>query len=581
MPPSILRQWCLEEQDTKGARELVHALGLHPITARILASRGFEDPDKARTFLNPSLDDLHDPNLMRDMNRAVHRTLEAFRDSDPILVYGDSDVDGVTAAACVYQFLKRLGVDVRSRIPVRTDEGYGLTISAVREAHAAGVRLLITTDCGVANVASIALAKALGVDVIVIDHHTLPPELPSASAVLDPLRPDCRFPFTQMAAVGVAFNYVMALHKALCELGAFPNKAPSLRAYMDMVAMGTVADAVPLVDENRVFVRLGLEVLRRRHRPGIQALMERAQVEGRLVTARTIGYRLAPLINAAGRMGDANRCVDLLTTDSYRKALKLARELERDNIKRQHCERELLKEALEMAEEQHAQGRHILMLSGEGWHEGVLGIVASRVKEAFHKPSAVGAINPETRMTRVSLRATEGVDLIEALSSVEGRLKTFGGHVAAAGMTLHADDVEEVSEALNAAIASQRDRRLTPRLALDTEARLEELSDVFLDDLQRLAPFGVGNPEPMLLVRDVRCVRKRVVGERHLRVQLRGGSAVVDAIGFALADQYEVLSGPLDAALTPRYTMYCGRPKLELQLKALRPAQHIAQDAAS
>ncbi len=572
MPPQFERQWRLNVQDAAAARRLSHALGITPLTARILINRGIREPERADLFLNPRFAHLHDPNLMHDMDKAIHRTLEAIRDSDPILVYGDSDVDGITAAVCVYQFLSRLGLDTSCHIPGRTDEGYGLTNSAVERAAADGIRLIITTDCGISNHESIALAKTHGIDTIVIDHHTLPAQLPVASAILNPLQPECAFPFKRLAAVGVSFNFIMALNRTLSDLGAFPNGSPSMRDYLDLVALGTVADAVPLIDENRIFVRLGLEVLRRRRRPGTQALMDRAQVEGRPVTARTIGYRLAPLINAAGRMGDANRCVELLSTGSYRRALALAQELEKDNARRQQAERDILKEATRMAEEQFDQGRHLLMLSGEGWHEGVLGIVASRIKELFHRPSALVAINPTSKRARVSLRAIAGVDLIAAMTPLEDRLNSFGGHTAAAGMSLHADNLEEVYTALNDAIGLQLANPPVPQLNLDTFASLDELGDNFLDDLGALAPFGVGHGEPALLVEQVRCVRRRIVGERHLRLQVRGGQTISEAIGFALASQYSILSQDVDMALTPRRTTHRGQPKMELHIKDLRTA---------
>ena len=575
MAPAAPRVWDLTPQSADRALLLCRRLGIQPLTARILVARGVTDPDEAERFLNPSFDQLHDPNLMKGMDRAIHRTLEAFRDSDPILVYGDSDVDGVTAASSVYQFLKRLGVEVDYAIPSRTDEGYGLTCSTVHQAAEAGTRLIITTDCGIGNLESISLARdAYGIDVIVIDHHTLPEVLPPARAILNPLQPGCRYPFKRLAAVGVVFNYLMALNSALEHHGAFPSGAPDLIEYLDIVALGTVADAVPLLDVNRVFVRVGLEVLRRRRRAGIQALMERAQVEGRPVTARTIGYRLAPLLNAAGRMGDARRCVTLLTTESYRQAIRLARELEEDNTLRQKAEREMLTEATAMAEEAFDQGRSLLMLSAEGWHEGVLGIVASRIKELYHLPAAMVAINKETGRARVSLRASKGIDLIAAMTPLADKLISFGGHTAAAGMTLAATDLDEVRDAMNALIEEQLRSTPGPALSIDTGCSLAELDHLFTRELLDLAPFGVAHPEPVVLASSLRCVRKRVLGDKHLRVQLREGDASFEAIGFALASRAPLLDKPVDVALTPRHSLYCGKPKLEIQLKDLRHHQY-------
>ncbi len=557
--------------DNQSAMALCRQLGIQPLTARILVSRGITTADQADAFLNPTFEHLGDPSTMLGVDRAVHRVLEAIRDRDPILVFGDSDVDGITAASCVYQFIARLGVQVSCLIPTRTEEGYGLTVSNVKKASSQGHRLIITTDCGVSNVESITHALQVGIDVIVVDHHTLPPELPPAVAILNPLQPDCAFPFKRLAAVGVAFNFISALNGALKALGAFPKGAPDMREYLDIVALGTVADAVPLLGDNRVFVRMGLEVLRKRRRAGIQALMERAQIDGRPVTARTIGYRLAPLINAAGRMGDANRCVDLMTTDSYSLAIGLARELEHDNTRRQQAEREILKQANELAETAIAADRSLLLLSSPTWHEGVLGIVASRIKEAYHRPAAIAAINPASRIARASLRATPGVDLIAALSAASDKLISFGGHTAAAGMTLAADDLDEVYDILDDQIRRQLASLPGPSLPIDTTGDLAELDHLFNRELLDLAPFGVGHPEPILIASDVRCVRKRVISERHLRVQLRDKNTFCDAIGFTMAPLADIMAGPVDVALTPRHTLHRGKPRLELQLRDARP----------
>ncbi|MEO1273499.1 MAG: single-stranded-DNA-specific exonuclease RecJ, partial [Myxococcota bacterium] len=481
--------------------------------ARILANRGYTDLDTVDAFLNPSLSKLGDTDTMIDMDLAVRRTLEAFRDGDYIRVCGDDDVDGVTSTSCVYLFFKQLGIRADFTIPRRTEGGSGLNIDVIRRASQDGVDLLITTDCGVTNVEEIALARQLGIDVIVLDHHTMPPDLPDAVAILNPMRPGSGYPFTRLAAVGVAFTFVRGLWKALCDFGLVRPNRIDLSQYLDIVALGTVADVVPLVDENRVFVRLGLEILRRRRRPGISALLDRAHVDDQPITARTVGYRIAPLINAAGRMGDATRCVELLTTDSYKRADALSRELERDNWERQRTEREILDEALGLAEAEYDAGRNFLMLSSQDWHQGVLGIVASRVKERFHRPAAMVAANPETGMARVSMRSIRGIDLIAALRTIEPLLESYGGHIAAAGMTLPIDNLEQARKRLEAAISAQADPMPSPTLQIDTLCRLSELNPSFAEDLERLAPFGAGNPEPILLAHNVRG-RGKVINER-------------------------------------------------------------------
>jgi single-stranded-DNA-specific exonuclease len=573
MPPRFPRRWQISPYDPAQAAALRDGLGLQPLSAAILASRGFTDVDSAHAFLNPSFEHLSDPLLMRDMDRAVRRALLAFRHDERVLVFGDYDVDGVTATSCVYLFLRELGFDVHYEIPTRSTEGYGLTVEKVKAAHAQGVKLLITTDCGISAHQEIEHANTLGIDTIVIDHHSVPPQLPNAKAILNPLQPGCRFPYKRLAAVGVSFNFVRALHATLRAYGAFPNRDPDMQAYLDVAALGTVADAVPLTGDNRVLVSLGLEVLRRRRRPGVSALMERAQIDDRPITAKTIGYRLAPLLNAAGRMGHAGRCVELLTTDSYHLADKLARDLERDNNQRQKYERQILAEAVVLAEKEYQAGRKLLMLGAPGWHEGVLGIVASRIKEMYHSPAALVAVNEETGRARVSLRSIEGIDLVAAMRTIEPLLESYGGHTAAAGMSLRLHNLEPVREALDAAIGQQIAGQMpTPILLADAVCTLHDLNDAFLDELRKMGPFGSGNQEPTILLHKIRASRRKVVGNKHLRVQLRDAESSVEAIGFALAELEGTGEGEVDVAVIPRYNLYQGQPRLELQLRDMRAA---------
>ncbi len=578
MPPSPPRQWRDPNPDPQAVEVLCRALGVHRVTAEILVARNLRDPDEAEMFLYPDFDLMENPMKMAGMKRAVHRTLLALRDGDPIRVFGDYDVDGVTAASCVYLFLQRLGVRVDYRIPLRDAEGYGLTVHTVELAASEGVKLLITTDCGISNVAEIERANALGLDVIVIDHHALPPELPPARAILNPLQPECEYPFKRFAAVGLAFMFVYAVTMALERYGALPEGHPDLREYLDLVALGTVADVMPLLGENRILVRKGLEVLRRRRRPGINALLERAQVDGQPINARTIGYRLAPLINAAGRMGDASRCVRLLTTEAYGEADRLSRELEQDNLRRQAQERAILEEAVTMAEQQIEAGHSILFLHAPHWHPGVLGIIASRIKERFHRPAALLSINPNTGVARVSIRSIEGIDLIQALQTVEPLLLSFGGHVAAAGMTFDVANLQRVQEGLNLAILTQVGQLPSPSLPIDADCSLEDLSGPLPQELLRLAPFGAGNPEPVLRLRNVRAFKSRVVHSRHLRTRIRDGESYHDAIGFTLAPLLPLLNYPVDIAFTPRITQHRGRTRVELLMRDIQPHGEIPEE---
>ena len=571
MPPSLSRQWQFAQMEVSSRLQSFEPLGLDPLIAEILANRGVETLEAAQSFLHPNFNDLSDPNTLLDMDLAIRRTLEAFRDGEKILVFGDDDVDGITSASCVYLFFLKLEVDVGFKIPIRSVDGSGLRCESIREASAKGVTLLITTDCGINSVEEIALAGTLGIDVIVLDHHMLPDTLPNACAILNPLRPESAFPFGRLAAVGVSYNFVSGLYGALCDYGLLPNNWMDLREYLDIVALGTVADVMPLVSENRIYVREGLKVIRKRRRPGVSALLERAHADDQPITARTIGYRIAPLLNAAGRMGDAGRCVELLSTTSYKRADELARELERDNQERQRCEREILTEALKLASEEFDAGKSLLMLWNASWHPGVLGIVASRVKERYHRPSALVAINQETGIARVSMRSIPGIDLIKALKSTEKLLESYGGHIAAAGMTLKVANLEAVRDSLEAAIRSQADPLPTPKLKIDARCSLSDLTPEFADDLALLAPFGAGNPEPVLLASKVRVLKSRVINDRHLRLKLREGDLSMNAIGFTLATEWNLQEQPVDAVFTPRVMHPWQQQQIELNVLDIRP----------
>ncbi len=573
-------EWVISRSEEATEEDFARALGVHPLTARILVRRGFDDFDTAEKFLNPSLRDMTDPFLMKDMDAAVLEILTALDRGEGILVYGDYDVDGVCSVSLLYEFLRRLGARVEYFVPLRDQDGYGLNAGSVRRAAEAGQKLIVTTDCGVSNVEEIRLANELGMRVVVVDHHTVPDELPPAAAILNPHRPDCPFPFKELAAVGVTFHLLVALRARLREHGVFQHvPEPDLREFLDLVALGTVADVVPLVDVNRTFVRLGLEVLGGRRRAGVSALIDRARVDGARVTPQTISFRLAPRLNAAGRMGDASMCVQLLTTESYAEALKLAKKLESLNDQRQECEREILEKVLPLAQIEADAGRRMLVVAGSTWHRGVLGIVASRLVEHFHRPSVLIGID-EDGLGRGSVRSIDGINVIEILRSGAELLETFGGHVAAAGLTVRAENVEAIRERFDQAmIRSLNGSEMPPRrLRIDCEVELAELDQRFATELTRLGPFGSGNREPVFLCRNSQATRVRVVGQNHLKARFRDGSATLDGIGFSMADEKPVLNSAVSVAFVPRFANYRGQSRLEMHIRGLRPAKETCPD---
>ncbi len=573
------RDWVLLRAPEEQWRALCGSLKVHPITAKILCLRGMGDPDQARRFLSPELEQMHDPFLMKDMMNAVAEVLKAIERVQRIVIHGDYDVDGVSSSSLLYSFLRDIGADVHYFIPTRDADGYGLNADSVRRFHEEGTGLIITVDCGVSNVEEIALAEELGMRTIVVDHHTIPPELPPARAILNPLQKDCDFPFEHLAAVGVTFNFVCALTTELRKRGVFDVvPEPDLEDYLDLVALGTIADVMPLVDENRLFARIGLEVLARRRRAGVSALLDQAGVEVGPVDARTVSFRLAPRLNAAGRMSDASICVELLTTSDYGRAVELATMLEDLNVARQDEERGILEEALAEAERQIDLDHRVLVIAGEGWHRGVLGIVASRVTETFHRPAILMGI--EDGVARGSARSIEGINLIDTLGRVERLLATYGGHSAAAGLSLRAERLDEFLVEIQVAAREvlENEPMPRPRLLIDGELDFAEIDGSLVEELRKLGPFGAGNNEPTLLATKVSASNAKIVSEKHLRARFRDNSGTIDGFGFSLGESIDLLRETVAVAFMPREFRGHGRPRLEIQVRDVRCASGRCPD---
>ncbi len=569
----VERRWVEVEADAARSAALAAALGLHPLAARILAARGLGDPEAARAFLDPRLADLPDPFLMRGMEGAVARIVAAVERGERIATYGDYDVDGVTSTVLLAGFLRAAGADVVTYTPHRLVEGYGLNVAAVERLVAGGARLVVSLDCGITSVAEVAAAAALGVDAVVVDHHTVPVDLPAAVAILNPHQPGCGYPSKELAAVGVTFALVMALRRRLRERGRFGDgrPEPNLREALDLVALGTIADVVPLTGANRILVRHGLEELARSRRPGILALKRVAGIPGGApVSAGQVGFRLGPRINAAGRLDDAGRGVRLLATADPAEAEALAQELDRENQARQEIERRMLEEARADAAARVAAGARGLVLAREGWHPGVVGIVAARVAERFHRPAVL--IGIAEGVGKGSGRSIEGFHLHAALAACGEHLERFGGHRHAAGLTLTAARIEPFRRAFEAhAAAALADDDLVPRCRVDGWIAEREATAQVAEALARLGPFGAGHPEPVLALR-TRALRARTVGAggQHLKLGLAGG---LDAIGFGMGERAAGCEGPIEAAFTLGFDEWDGARRLQLRLRDLRPAR--------
>jgi single-stranded-DNA-specific exonuclease len=570
----IEKRWIFARPDPDAVDRLAREANLPAHIARVLVARGIADPDTAARFLEPRLRDLTPPDQMKDLARAAERVARAVMTGEPIAVYGDFDVDGVTSVSLLHAFFKDLGTEVRTYIPLRMGEGYGLNEEAVATLAGEGVRVLITVDCGISDVAPIERAAALGLDVIVTDHHRVTHGLPPAFAVVDPNRPDCEFPFKHLAGVGLAFYLAAATRRKLEEAGwAEKGPLPDLRRVIDLVALGTVADIAELSGENRILTRFGLAMLTEETRVGIRALKETAGIARREVTAGTVGYQLGPRINAAGRLGDATLGLTLLTTDSVSVAVRCAHQLEEANRKRQGLEQEILEDARRrIAASPEMAGRSSIVLSSERWHPGVVGIVASKLVEEFNKPTILLAEGPHH--ARGSARSVSGYNIHEGIGACQELLVTFGGHRMAAGLELERGRIGAFTAAFEAVTAKALDgvdRR--PSLHLDMELGFAEVNEEFINELSRLAPFGFGNPEPVVATRGARIAKKQVVGTRHLKCLIEHEGFQHEAIWFGRGHALNAIPEVVDVAYQAHLDTYLGVSRVVLHIKDLRPAE--------
>ncbi len=538
--------------------------GLPRLVARILLNRGLSAAEEIQAFLDPTLERLYPPFGITDLEPAAQRLGLAVRRGEPVAVYGDYDADGLTATCLLSQFLGELGVSCATHIPDRLREGYGLKTEALGEL-AAKARLLVTVDCGISDFEEVAWAQAQGMEVIITDHHEVPPELPPALAVVNPKRGGDDYPFTELAGVGVALLLALGLRAELRAEGWFrDHPEPNLKDYLDLVAVGTAADVVPVLGENRILVHQGLQVLEQTRRPGLIALKEVTNLEGKPISYRDLVFRLAPRLNAAGRMGQARCALELLRSDDLAQARVQANYLNNLNRQRQALEGEMLQEAGALIRRSGLEKRPVLVLAREGWHPGVLGIVAARLAEEYHRPVAMVSLS--NGVGRGSARSIEGFHLFRGLKACGALLRKYGGHQAAAGFEIAAANLGALQEKLEQAFQEQLGPEPPrPSLKVDAQAALPDLNRDFFDCLTQLRPFGPGNPAPVIVCTGVECLSSRVVGARHLRVQLAQAGRVLEAIAFDMASHHP-LTGVLDVALSTMFSHYQGRVTPEFRL---------------
>jgi single-stranded-DNA-specific exonuclease len=569
MPAPLV--WSHHPCDETSVERLARELAVSPVIARLLAIRGLHDLDAASRFLKPSLDHLQDPLRLADMSRAVDRLLGAIERQETIAIHGDYDVDGITSTVMLRRALESLGGRVVHFIPDRLRDGYGLQPTAIERLHAEGVHVVVSVDCGIRGADAARRARELGVDLIITDHHEPDRELPAAFAVVNPKRHDCSYPDKNLAGVGVALKLVQALCVRM-------ERTAWLPAFVKIAAIGTLADVVPLVGENRVIAKLGLAMLSTGpHKVGLRALLEVAGLSGRAIDSYHISFMVAPRINAAGRMSTPDIATRLLlATDEALadEAQALALQLDTENTRRRLEELDIVAEARKIIETDPDVGAHnVLVVAGEGWHRGVIGIVASRIVETFYRPAIV--LSLDDGVAHGSCRSIPGFDMLAALESCAGMLLRFGGHKQAAGLQLDAARVREFRQAVNAfAIERLQPDDLRPRLWLDGPLMFGRINSKVVSELSALAPFGAGNARPVFHTSPVEIVDgPRRLKERHLKMAFRQDGRTFRAIAWNAADREAALAaqrGGVELAYTLEENEFQGERYLELRMEDFR-----------
>jgi single-stranded-DNA-specific exonuclease len=558
------KAWQVYPEQPELVAEVVARHNLPPLVARILLNRGLAGADDILAFLDPSLERLNPPFGLPDLELATARLGQALRQGEAVAIYGDYDADGLTATALLHQFFRELGLPCYSYIPDRLTQGYGLKIEGLKEL-ATQAKLVVTVDCGISNAAEVAWAREQGLEVIITDHHEVPPELPEALAVVNPKRRGHDYPFRELAGVGVALLLALGVRAELRAEGWFKERRePNMRSYLDLVALGTAADVVPLVGENRILVHQGLKVLEESRRPGIIALKEVVELEGKPISYQDVVFRLAPRLNAAGRMGQARCALELLLSEDLTQARVQARYLHNLNRQRQALEEELLKQARALVRQSNLESRQVLVLGQEGWHPGVIGIVAARLAEEYYRPVAL--VSLDNGRGRGSARSIEGFHLFQGLHACRAVLHKYGGHQAAAGFEVAAENLAALQDLMDQAFYEQLgEKPPRPTLKVDAQAELRDLDRDFYRHLETLRPFGPGNPAPVIVCLEVECLGSKVVGGKHLKVQLAQGGNVLEAIAFDKAS-FHPMGGTLDVALGTRISHFRGRTTPDLRL---------------
>lgn len=568
---SVPLKWVIApEPDTELLQDIAVKTGLEKIIVKILFNRQIDTVETIQKFLHPTLADLQDPFLLNGMDKAVERILDALRENEKIMVYGDYDVDGITAASLLYLVLNKLGALVSYYLPNRLVEGYGLSIDGINEANEKGVSLIISVDTGVTAVQEVEFARSLGIECILTDHHEPGEVLPKSVALVNPKLKECNYMHGDLSGVGVAWKLAEALYQRL------QQDRSELDEHLDLVALGTSADIVPLVGENRVLTKFGIRQIARTTKPGLKSLAFVSGLMGKEIGTGQVVFILAPRINAIGRLGDAELAIKLLTTKDEKLASEIARKLDRENQRRKNIDEKTLNDALEQIRQVvNPKEDRAIVLASEGWHQGVIGIVASRLVEKFHLPTVMIAI--DNGEGKGSARSIPGFHLCDALKECEDLLLRYGGHKYAAGLTIKPENINSFRERLKE--VSKRmltDEDLVAKLFIDSEIELSQIDNKLLDVIETFAPFGPQNMRPVFLTRNCEILgQPYCVGKNHLKMKVRKGDAVFDVIGFGFGDWARRLSSRgslVDLVFVIEYNSWDGHTRIQLRLKDIKLA---------
>ena len=556
----MIKKWQIFNTNEDEVKELVNKYNINPLLATILVNRGFTQTESLDKFLKPTRNDFHNPFLMPDMKKAVDRILLAIDRKEKIIIYGDYDADGITSITVLKSFFNDIGVEVGQYIPNRLDEGYGLNNNAIKKIAEEGNQLMITVDCGISAVNEIDYANSLGLETIVTDHHEVAEELPKALAVVDAKRKDNIYPCRDLAGVGVVFKLIQALSISL----NLPEEA--YLKYLDIVCIGTISDIVPLKDENRVIAKLGLMLVRQTKNIGLRSLLTSSGY--RKIDSTSISFGVAPRINACGRMGFADEALNLFLCKNVEMANMLTKKLNTFNVKRQDIEKRIYEEAVSIIESQNLNEKNTIIVAGENWHHGVIGIVASKITDLYFKPSIL--LCKEGEEAKGSGRSIPGFDLHDALMKCSDYIEKFGGHSMAIGITLKNSDIERFSEKLEEVAEDTHIEEILPEIQIDAKISVSNINKEMVESLSELEPFGEGNKMPVFAFKNLKIDSIRALTEgKHLKLTLKEGNTIVNAIGFNmgnLAEDYRI-GDKIDVAGTLEINSFNGVESIQINLK--------------